>query len=416
MSVLLVDPEVPGDQLLEIRNRAAPVAVALAGATLPAPLKDLPHFSVSADGIEDLPAAPPPPLPVRPDDAAVLLVTSGTAGHPRAVALSSRNLSANIAAAREVLPCDRQDRFLSVLPASHAFEVTAGLLGPLACGASIVSPPSRNPNRLLDLASPLGITRIHLVPAILEMFVEALEEEHLRGSGNSRLGLGAVVCGGAPASPGLISRALRLGLPLWLGYGLTEAGPMVALGRADQIPEGSTGRALPGVEVQIEEESGEILVRGPAVMMGYAGDLAATEKAVSGGWLRTGDVGRIDGQGHLFVLGRRREEIVTAAGVKLLPEEIEAAYGSPLFAEVCAVGVPDPAGGERPHLAVVPAPQSRVHGEALKAEWQRLSSAAGVRRTFGITILEGALPRTPNQKVRRGLVRAEILRRQGTAG
>src|SRR6185503_4622067 len=116
--------------------------------------------------------------------------------------------------------------------------------------------------------------------------------------------------------------------------------PIVALGRAADLPRGATGRPLPGVEVRIEPpgpEGGEILVRGPNVMLGYLGDPTITAAALRDGWLHTGDLGRLDDRGHLFIIGRRKEIIVTAAGENIAPEEIEACYMSPRFAEVCVV-------------------------------------------------------------------------------
>jgi long-chain acyl-CoA synthetase len=346
-----------------------------------------------------------------------MLVTSGTSGSPRVVPLSAANLSANIRAGCEAHYCGRGETFLSLLPATHAFELTSGLLGPLACGASIVYPGTRNPNRLLELVLAERVTRVNVVPAILAMMAAEIRDA---ADGREKLaalrgGLRSIVCGGAPVAIDLAALLVRQGLPLWLGYGLTEASPIVALGEAAKLPAGSTGRPLPGVEVVIEEESGEILVRGPSVMNGYVDDEAATRAAIRNGWLRTGDVGRLDPEGNLFVTGRRRELIVTAAGLKFSPEEVELVYRSTLFHEVCVVGVPDAAGGggERPHLAVFPAAAAGHDPETLRQEFLRLSRAAGDRRAFEMTVLGAALPRTRTLKLRRDLVRKMVLERMG---
>jgi long-chain acyl-CoA synthetase len=348
-----------------------------------------------------------------------MLVTSGTSGHPRVVALSAENLSSNIRAGCQAHPCGPGETFLSVLPSTHAFELTTGLLGPLACGASIVFPGSRNPNRLLDLVVGRGIARVNVVPALLSMMVA-----EIRDSENSpeilvalRERLRSIMCGGAPLAPELAALVVHQGLPLWIGYGLTEASPIVAVGPASELPPGSVGRPLPGVEVRIDEKSGEVLVRGPGVMLGYVRDEAATAATIQDGWLRTGDLGRMDASGCLFIVGRVRDVIVTSAGLKLSPHEIESGYRSRLFAEVCAIGVPDPegGGGEKPHLAIVATPGANADPAKLAEEFRRLSAAAGDRRAFAMTILTSPLPRTRTLKVRRDLVRSLVLGRVGAA-
>jgi long-chain acyl-CoA synthetase len=281
----------------------------------------------------------------------------------------------------------------------------------------VVYPGSRNPNRLLATARDERVTRVNVVPAVLRMMTAEIREAADGGSilDELRSRLTSITCGGAAATPALIEAVAAAGLPLWLGYGLTEAAPIVALGRAADLPRGATGRPLSGVEVRTEPpgpEGGEILVRGPNVMLGYLGDPDATGAALRDGWLHTGDLGRLDDGGHLFIVGRRKDIIVTAAGENIAPEEIEACYLSSRFAEVCAVGLPDPrrGGGERPHLAVVPAPGG--DDASLRAEFVRLSAVAS-RPAFGMTVFTAPLPRTRNLKIRRDLVRQAVLEREG---
>jgi long-chain acyl-CoA synthetase len=361
---LLLDPRLTPEESRVVFDRARPRALAVCDRIPWAGPEALPRFEFDAQGCAPLAAAGreaagAPPLVSDPHAPAVLLVTSGSSGHPRVVALSAENISSNIRGGCQAHSCGRGEVFLSLLPMTHAFELTTGFLGPLACVAAVVFPGSRNPNRLLSLVAAEGVTRVNVVPAVLSMMLAELRdaEEGREILAGLRGRLRSIMCGGAPVAPELASRVVRHHLPLWVGYGLTEAAPIVALGSADQLPPGSTGRPIPGVEVRIEEGSGEVLVRGPNVMKGYVGDEQATRAAFQDGWLRTGDIGRLDEEGHLFIMGRRRELIVTSGGLKLLPDEIESAYRSPWFAEVCAIGVPDPAGGggERPHLVVVPA-------------------------------------------------------------
>jgi acyl-CoA synthetase (AMP-forming)/AMP-acid ligase II len=407
---LLVDPRLTADELGLVFDRARPRALAFCPDTRLAVRSDLPRFDFD-DGCAALlmRRADPPATPRAPlSDAgvALMLVTSGTSGGPRVVALSASNLASNIAAAASMRDGARdQEAFLSLLPMTHAFELTLGVMGPLWCGASVVFPESRNPHRLLKIIRAARITHLNVVPAVIQMVAAELRE-----SPSSLLALvplvgqlRSIACGGAPLSPDLVARLVKCRVPLWVGYGLTEASPSVTAARADSVPPGSVGRALPGVEIRVEGGTGELLVRGRNVMQGYVGDPEATAEAFTDGWLRTGDLARVDEAGNVFILGRRRDTIVTAAGLKLLPEDIEAAYQSPLFAERCAVGLPDEPGGERPHLVVVPS--SGANLAELEGEFQRLSFAAGTRQAFGLTVLSSPLPRTRTLKVRRDLVR-----------
>ena len=148
-----------------------------------------------------------------------------------------------------------------------------------------------------------------------------------------------VLCvGGAAVDPAWARVLAPLGIRLEVGYGLSEAGPIVSLGLAGVCPADSVGRPLPGVDVRVDGR-GEIHVRGPSVMRGYWDDPVGSAEALSGGWLCTGDLGRLDAQGFLFVSGRLKDVIVTASGETLYPEEIEPHYASPLFAEHCVVPV-----------------------------------------------------------------------------
>ena len=416
---VLLDPRLTAEEMAAVCDCTRPRALALCGG-VPPPVPGLRTFSFEADGCAELEAGGPsssaPALGTDPYRTAVMLVTSGTSGHPRVVALTAHNLSSNICACADAHPCGSDDVFLSLLPATHAFELTTGLIGPLRCGASVVYPESRNPNKLLQLLWSEGVTRVNVVPAILRMIANELRDttEAPAIVAAMRRQLRSIVCGGAPLARDLAELLVSHGLPLWLGYGLTEASPVVAVGRLDAVPEGSTGRPVPGVDVCIDPGTGELFVRGPSVMPGYVGEPEATAAVLRDGWLHTGDAARIDADGYLFILGRCRDLIVTSAGLKLAPDDVEAAYRSALFAEICAVGVPDAAGGggDKPHLAIVPRPESGADREAIAREFVRLSAAAGHRRCAGMTVIAQALPRTRTLKLRRDLVRDLVLQSQ----
>jgi long-chain acyl-CoA synthetase len=365
---------------------------------------------------------------------AVLAFTSGSTSQPRAVELTHANLLANLDSLLQAGQAAPGDAFLSMLPPAHLFEMMVGMLGPLACGASIVYAPSLLPHRLLAELRDERITHALSVPALLEVLYQEVVSElvdagvldpaqrdlslaetarrlremdeagraALRSSIRERLGptFHTLVIGGAALDPSWTEITSAVGLRLEVGYGLTEASPIVSVGPAAESPAGSAGRPLPGVEVRIGPDQ-EILVRGRNVMRGYFRDDAATAAALVDGWLHTGDHGHLDANGFLYVTGRLKEAIVTAAGETLYPEEVEPYYDSPLFAERCVAGVPGPLGNDLPVLFVVPATPDKREQE-LRQAFEELRAAAPPRlRVPHLVTLAGPLPRTALGKVRR---------------
>lgn len=378
------------------------------------------------------PRAAPAPHPL-----ALLAFTSGSTSRPRAVELTHENLLSDLDALLRVVSCAPGDAFLSMLPPAHLFELVGGLLGPLSCGARVVYPGALLPNRLLDALRESSITHALAVPAL----VEALHRELLdrlvsaRVVGKRRRGQGpaasaealrtarrtgrvrravrarigpafrTLVVGGAALDPAFAAIAEAFGIRLEVGYGLTEAGPIVSVGAWGEAPAGSVGRPLPGVDVRIDA-TGEILVRGPNVTRGYHRDPAATADALRDGWLRTGDRGRLDGAGFLHVTGRIKEAIVTATGETVYPDEVEPWYESPLFAEWCVAALPGPNGNDRMALFVVPAAPDAPLDEA----FAELRARAPARcRAERLVRLARPLPRTATGKVRRALLAREAV-------
>jgi long-subunit acyl-CoA synthetase (AMP-forming) len=216
-----------------------------------------------------------------------------------------------------------------------------------------------------------------------------------------------ITVGGAAGDPAWAAVLGLAGIDLDVGYGLTEAGPVVAMGRASESPAGSVGRPLPGVQVRVGT-GGEILVRTASVMSGYAGDASATRDAFTDGWLRTGDNGRIDDAGFLYVTGRLKDAMVTAAGETIYPDEIEPYYASPLFAEFSIVPLPGPDGNDQPTLVVVPA-DDRVSDGDLHRTMASLRAAAPARlRIVGFIRRREPLPRSATGKIRRKVLASEV--------
>ena len=380
----------------------------------------------------------PAPVPLSRRDLAVLALTSGTTEVPRLVELTHGALLANVEALLSVRQVGPGDKFLSMLPLAHMFELVAGLLAPLACGAHIVYAGPLLPNRIVDMIRAEQITHALGVPALVKSLygeiLSRLAESKLIDGGRRRqvsavtarrlqselssdtllgIRLGVrheigdaferIMVGGAAMDPALIDVLLALGIETDVGYGLTEAGPVVAIGRSSEYPQGSVGRPLPGVVVRISA-AGEIQVQSPAVMRGYFGDPEATAAVMEEGWLKTGDLGTVDDAGCLYVVGRMKEVMVTAAGETIHPDEMEPCYHSPHFSELCVAALPGPDGNDVPTLFVVP-----VHHDLPDCDLQQifagLRAAAPVRlRVEQVVRVDHPLARTPTGKVCRRLL------------
>ncbi len=357
----------------------------------------LPELSlVSLEDASDLPswgeaqgAFPderPRPARAEPDDLAVVIFTSGTTGRPKGVMLSHRNLLSNVEMVARVFEFGPADRLLSVLPLHHTFESTGGFLCPMRVGASVAYARGLASRELREDMASSGATLFVAVPLLYEKLLGAIH----RGIGERPLparllartllgfsralrvaagvragrallrplrekaGLGSLrlfVCGAAPLAPEVFWGLMDLGLPVLEGYGLTETSPVACANRPPRPNPGGVGWPMPGVEVRIvdpdAEGNGEILVRGPNVMLGYYGDPQGTAEVLRDGWFSTGDLGRILPDGRLRLTGRIKNMIATAAGKKIYPEEIEVHLAnSPFVLEVVVAGGRD-ARGER---------------------------------------------------------------------
>jgi long-chain acyl-CoA synthetase len=416
-----------GARLAVLGKRTRGLAEILPGA-LCLPVEQLLHSEVTGRR----PARRPLP------ELALLAFTSGSTREPRAVELTHGNLLANLESMLQVRRAAPGDSFLSMLPPAHLFELMTGLLGPLACGARIVFSTSLLPHRVLAALREERITHALSVPALLDVLYEEVVNQlveagaaqssargqslaetarrlqteldtagrqRLRASVRERIGesFHTLVVGGAALDPAWAIVTAAVGVRLEVGYGLTEASPIVCVGPASECSAGSVGRPLPGVEVKVDE-SGEILVRGPNVMRGYFRDPAATAAVLHDGWLRTGDHGRFDANGFLFITGRLKEALKTAAGETVYPEEAEPYYGSPCFAEWCVAALPGPQGNDLPTLFVVPASPALGEPE-LRHVFEELRAAVPPRfRMAQMISLPGPFPRTPTGKVRRRTV------------
>ena len=337
-------------------------------------------------GYRELEGEPPYRLPeVGPEDLAAIIFTSGTMGSSKAVMLTHGNLTSNIIATSQFVSIqnDDHDRLLSVLPLHHTYECTCGFLTALYQGASIYH--AENLRRIPENLAESRATVVLGVPLLFETMYRRIEKG-IRETGerkfriakgvaslcerfgfrirrrlfkpvHDRLGgsLRLLITGGAAMNPE-VSRGFRdLGINCIQGYGMTEASPLIAVNREANPKDSSVGMPLPGVEARIVE--GEITVRGPNLMLGYYKNPHATEEALEGGWLHTGDLGHLDRDGFLYVSGRKKSVIVTSNGKNVYPEELEAhlndrrfiaeslvwggPWSDPALTEVQAIIVPD---------------------------------------------------------------------------
>ena len=396
-----------------------------------------------------------------PEDVAALIYTSGTTDTPKGVMLSHYNLTSLAASLAPLFPLENADRLLSVLPLHHTFELTCGLLLPLSRGARVVYLDSVTRERMGTALREGNITAMVGVPALWEslerQILSRIEERGaiagklfefalslsrslgnnlgvdagrlLFGPVHSSLGgqLRLLVSGGAALPESTHKLFAGLGLHLAEGYGLTEASPVVsvALPRAGAKP-GHVGQAVPGVEIRIAEPDaagvGEVLVRGPNVMLGYADNELETRAVLDGeGWLKTGDLGRLDRKQQLQIVGRQKDVIVPTTGENVYPDDVEARLGVvPDVEELVVLGVDNGQGREVVALAAVakksaarspgdaPAPDDNalvLHLRAKKSLDDACARLPASMRPAIVRVLPTALPRTATRKVKRRDVR-----------
>jgi O-succinylbenzoic acid--CoA ligase len=328
---------------------------------------------------------------------AVAVLTSGTTGRPKAALLSGAALAASAVAWSAALP--RPTGWLLCLELAHV----AGLgVAWRALGAGVplhVVAPFAPDAVLAALAAPGAPSHVSLVPVQLVRLLEAAGEAPAPAS------LRAVLLGGAPIPPDLVRRAAAAGWPVVTTYGLTEAGSGVTALPVEEAAEhpGSAGRPLPGVAVRIAEPGpdgvGEIQVLTPAVFGGYLGREGTTVATVTpDGWLQTGDLGRLDPSGRLFVADRRAD-LVISGGENVSPAEVEAVLEAhPAVAEAGVAGRPDAAWGAVPVAGVVLRPGAAPGAAELRA-WCR-ERLAPAKVPAAIQAVD-ELPRTPSGKLRR---------------
>ena len=396
------------------------------------------------------------------DETAMIVYTSGTTGCPKGVMISFRNLGYQVMNIECVMKLTSQDVLLSMLPLNHLLELTCGLLGVLYAGGSICYCHTLFPQEIAEVMRQRKVTAIITVPLFLKMLKGSIEREVERAGTFGRT-LFSVAFRAAPRrGPRFIKKLLfhkvhkqfggrlknfisggssldsdvaaffdRLGIPIYLGYGLTETSPVISVNTPKARRINSVGRPLEGVSVRIlsngekeGEGEGEILTAGPHVMQGYYRRADLTAKVVDrDGWFHTGDIGRLDKDGFLYITGRIKNLIVLASGKKVNPDEVETVIArSPLIKEVCVLGsiCRDGLmrGTEEVCAVVVPTEAVVQTGDEpeitvrIKEEIARLSQdLASYKRPSRVSLYFEDLPKTPTRKIKRPVL-LEWLARQ----
>lgn len=305
--------------------------------------------------------APKKDIPVEgidPKGLAVLIFTSGTTGTSKAVMLSHYNIMCNMKSVERFIEINEKDTLCSIIPMHHTFEGTAGFLFPLFRGATIYYPPSLKPTDILATMKESKVTCLIAVPLLFEKFVGAVYRKVGSAPASTKVmfkaisGIGSAIpflrkplfkrvrkemglehikiaAAGGAALTEKVAKALELlAIPIVQGYGLTETSPVLSVSPLEKPKVKSVGLPIPDVEIKIVDKDengiGEIITRGPNVMLGYYRNEKATKEVLKDGWFYTGDLGYLDDEGYVYITGRKKSLIVTQTGKNIQPEEIEA--------------------------------------------------------------------------------------------
>jgi long-chain acyl-CoA synthetase len=296
------------------------------------------------------------------DDTAVILYTSGTTGTPKGAMLTHNNLLSNAEACKMAMHLLPSDRILVFLPLFHSFSFTVCVILPLYTGFTIILLPSVKPfSRIIKTIIRERVTLFVAIPSVYAIL--AKKKFPFFVNYLLKLFLNIRICvSGAAALSGSVLKAFeeRFRIPLLEGYGLTEASPVISVNPLHGIrKKGSVGLPLPGIEVVIfgengerlpANEVGELAVKGPNVMKGYFNKEDDTHEAIRDGWLFTGDLAKIDNDGYIYIVDRKKDLIIVD-GMNIYPREVEDVVLSHPSVEECAmVGVESHRGDELPVL------------------------------------------------------------------
>lgn len=407
------------------------------------------------------PASAPPLVPQSRDDVACIVYSSGTGGRAKGCMLTHDCYLEQLRALMELFPMRPGHKSFSILPTNHAIDFMVGFVGPFSCGATVIHQRTLRPEFLRSTMQAYGVTHVALVPMILSAFEESVREQldaqpkwlrrtvgvlsglnemltdarprpslsrSLLGPIHDAFGgqLELLFCGGAFVDRERAERFYRLGLPVVIGYGLTEVCTVATVNDLSPFRADSVGRPVSGVEVRIHDPGpdgvGEVWIRGRTVMKGYLDDPELTAQTITeDGWLKTGDLGWMDAAHHLHLVGRSKNMIVTAGGKNVYPEDVEGAFEELPVEELAifASGYLWPRRGklEEEELVAVVRPR-RGNGVAAPSPDAVLSQLAAKnkrlpehKRVGSVLFFGEAFPRTASMKVKREALAAMLRER-----
>lgn len=340
---------------------------------------------------------------VVPEDIACIIYTSGTTGHPKGAMLTHGNLISNINSISRALEVKHRDRFLLFLPLFHSFTATVCMILPIHFGATIIMLEGINKKEIKKSIIWHRPTFFVGIPSVYNVMARTKPSFIARLLNPIRI----YVSGAAPLPVEVLKKFdENYRVPLLEGYGLSEASPVVSVNPLKGVRKpGSVGLPLPGVEVKIVDEDerelpsgeiGEIIVKGKNVMKGYYNNPDETARAIRGGWLFTGDIGKIDEDGYLYIIDRKKD-LVIVRGCNVYPREVEEIlYRHPRILEAAVIGVPDIHRGEVVKAFIVPKEGEELTPKEIKRYCLTHLARFKVPR---IIELRKSLPKTPTGKI-----------------
>ena len=385
-------------------------------------------------------------------DTACIVYSSGTGGHPKGCVLTHENYLEQCSAVTPIFPFWPGARYLSIIPTNHAIDFMGGFIMPFTGGGTVIHLRTLRPEFIREAFTRYRITYMAVVPLILKNLQRGLREKFAAlPSGKRRVlntlvrvnraftnrqprlglsrlllsdihrafggGLRALLVGGAFTEPAMMGFFHDLGIPIYNGYGCTEACTAITLNDLRPFRPETVGRPVRGMEIRIVEPDadgiGEVAVRSKTVMSRYLDDPEMTAETIVDGWLMTGDLGRVDDGGHLQLFGRKKNMIVTPEGKNIYPEDIENTFeGLPVkeFSVFAAnyIWPQRTMAGEQLVLVLHPEPGQTADG-ALRAEISRRNGQLlNYKRIAGYGIWERDFPRNAALKIKRVVLAEQI--------
>lgn len=381
-------------------------------------------------------------------DAATIVYSSGTGGRPKGCVMTHENYLEQCVALTSLYPFAPGMRYLSILPTNHAIDFMVGFFGPFICGAAVVHLRTLRPEYVREAFVKYKITYVSLVPLVLKNLQKGLQarfdalapgkqkvfdalvavnkaltkrrplvglSRRLLRQVHEAFGgeLRAIIVGGAFTEPETLQFFYDLGIPVANGYGLTEAGTAITVNDLKPFRANTVGKPLPGMEVRVMHPDvngiGEVAVRGKTVMSGYLNEPELTAETIVNGWLMTGDLGRFDLTGHLQLLGRKKNMIVTEEGKNIYPEDVESVFESLPVKELCVMAAnyiwPQRAMvGEQLILAIHLEPGQSLTKDLHQEITARNNRLLNYKRVRGMVLVNEDFPRTASMKIKRNVL------------